>query len=894
MRIHFYIRFASKFGENLYLSFKKTPAGLKDIVPMRYLSEEYWEVEINIDNPHEPLQYKYILKNRQGEQTGENGYNRIIDFLNIKDKNTLKFYDVWNDGGDPRNAFYTAPFKNILLPATKYAEIDEIINTTHTFKIKAPLIQNNQTVCLLGSAEKLNCWNTAEPLLMQKDGDWWKVSVSLTSDVFPVAYKYGIFDTQEKKFIDYETGSNRICYQSSIDEGLVTLHDGFIQYDNKSWKGAGVSLPVFSIRTRNGLGTGEFNDLKMLADWASEAGLKLIQLLPVNDTSATFTWTDSYPYAAISAFALHPIYINIEKVAGKKYKDIATGLAAKQQELNALPQLDYEVVLLLKLSLLNDIFKEDAARYINDEGFLQFIGQNEKWLKPYAIFCYLRDTYKTPDSSKWGKNSIYKEEEIEKFFQSQSGAYEIVHFYCWLQYHLHLQLHDAVNYAHSKGVVLKGDIPIGVYRFSVDTWTAPELYNMNQQAGAPPDDFAIYGQNWGFPTYNWQEMQHNGFAWWKERFEQMSRYFDAFRIDHILGFFRIWSIPLHAVQGVMGKFEPCLPLKREEFGEKGIWFDKDRFCNPYITDAILHKVFGDRAEKIKGKFLQKSGPETYALLPEFNMQRKVRSWFLSKKKPADADKEILNGLYELTSNVILFEQETSAEPVFHFRIAMNQTSSFQFLREEMKERLWNLYNDYFYTRQDELWRKEAMKKLPGLKEATQMLVCGEDLGMVPACVPDVMQQLGLLSLEIQRMPKNPGLEFFNPADAPYLSVVTPSTHDMSTIRGWWQEDSEMTQRFYNTILKQEGTAPQDCEPRISKAIILQHLFSPAMWSIFQIQDLLGMSEELRYPDIMGERINIPENPHHYWRYRMHISLEELMKEKNFNLKLKKYVSDSGR
>ncbi|HRX95023.1 MAG TPA: 4-alpha-glucanotransferase, partial [Chitinophagaceae bacterium] len=259
----------------------------------------------------------------------------------------------------------------------------------------------------------------------------------------------------------------------------------------------------------------------------------------------------------------------------------------------------------------------------------------------------------------------------------------------------------------------------------------------------------------------------------------------------------------------------------------------------------------------------------------------------------DNDK-IISGLFDLISNVILFEEENSNGEHFHFRIAMEKTLSFKYLPQDEQEKLKALYVDYFYHRQDDFWFKEAMHKLPQLKAATNMLVCGEDLGMVPHCVPEVMQQLGLLSLEIQRMPKDPKKEFFHPNDAPYLSVITPSTHDMSTVRGWWEENRERTQSFYNHILGQWGDAPQFCESWVSRAIILQHLYSPAMWSIFQLQDIFGISDNLRRENPAEERINNPANPKNYWQYRMHITLEELIKQKEFNEELKGYVENSGR
>jgi 4-alpha-glucanotransferase len=415
---------------------------------------------------------------------------------------------------------------------------------------------------------------------------------------------------------------------------------------------------------------------------------------------------------------------------------------------------------------------------------------------------------------------------------------------------------------------------------------------MDQQAGAPPDNFAVSGQNWGFPTYNWEEMEKDGFGWWRQRFGQMSNYFDGFRIDHILGFFRIWSIPMDAVQGILGHFSPAIPVYRSEFNERNIWFDHDRYTKPFINDAVLWEVFGPDSELVKTAYLEGQGDAFYTLKDEFRTQRKVEAHFAAGPQSAANDR-IRDGLYDLIANVILLDVEGAGRG-FHFRIAMESTSSFRYLEYNTQQQLKDLYINYFFSRQDEFWRKEAMHKLPALKRATDMLVFGEDLGMVPRCVPEVMRQLGILSLEIQRMPKNPAREFFHPGEAPYLSVVTPSTHDMSTIRGWWEEDREATQRFFNREMEQWGEAPLFCEPWINKAVVLQHLHSPAMWSIFQLQDIMGMSEVFRRENPHDERINIPADPHHYWRYRMHLSIEELMKEKAFNEELKDYVTASGR
>ncbi len=899
MKLHFYLRFHTEFGQSLWISGNIDELGNDDpahALPMEYLNEELWETQVTVRRKdlQRHIRYKYLLKNKDGELIGEWGNDRVVDVFR-KELEEVQLVDTWNHAGEYENVFFSLPFKEVLLKTSSTSPQAGIgKGFTHVFKVKAPLLHKNETVCLLGSGNLLDEWATEKPLLLAKEDDWWVARVNLGNESFPVAYKYGVFDTKNKTFIRFEEGNNRLLFSDGDKRKITILHDGFIHLANNTWKGAGVAIPVFSLRSNKSFGVGEFTDIKLLVDWARKTGLKLIQLLPVNDTIATSTWMDSYPYAAISAFALHPLYINLSKVAGKKYAAKISSLKVKQQQLNSLAAVDYEEVIRYKLSILKELYELMGEECLASEDYIAFFDKNRHWLLPYAAFCYFRDKYGTSHFENWKTNGKYKKAEVEKIFNSRSAAATEMGLYCFIQYHLHLQLKDAATYAHKKGVILKGDIPIGIYRYGCDAWTSPELYHMQWQAGAPPDDFAAVGQNWGFPTYNWKKMQEDGFAWWKQRFEQMSEYFDAFRIDHILGFFRIWSIPAHAVQGIMGRFDPCLPVHINEFGENGIWFDQQRFCKPFINDDVINEIFGhELAEKVRLTYLQPNENGGYDLLPGFDTQKKVESHF-SDLDETEENERLKLGLFDLVSNVIFFEEEGSQGQHFHFRISLEKTSSFRHLIPFLQEKLRALYINYFYRRQDDFWKKEAMQKLPQLKAATNMMVCGEDLGMVPHCVPDVMKQLGILSLEIQRMPKDPQKEFFHPADAPYLSVITPSTHDMSTIRGWWEENRERTQHFYNSVLAQWGFAPVFCEPWVNRAIVIQHLYSPAMWSIFQLQDILGMSDSLRRENPNEERINNPANPKNYWQYRMHISLEELGKQKDFNEELSGYITNSGR
>lgn len=898
MRLHFFIRFHTQFGQSLTITGNSIALGAGDqskALPMDYLNDAWWHVTVEVNPALEtaPLRYQYTLHNIDGTVTMEWGNDRVID-LTANPVQDLRVLDVWNHAGEFENAFYTQPFQQTLLLPAKVAgrKAKSPEKYSHEFRVKAPLLAADEVLCLAGSGAALGNWANNDPVLGRRLDNWWVFKTELAQESFPLAYKYGVYNITTNTFVRFESGDNRLLhYHNNQHEGTI-LHDGFVQLPNNTWKGAGVAIPVFSLRSEQSFGVGEFADIALLVDWAKRTGLRVIQLLPVNDTTATHTWLDSYPYSAISAYALHPLYINLQKVAGKEQAHLTQSLETTRKELNELADFDYERVIQLKFSTLEQLYSVQYTSLFANEDYQLFFEKNRHWLVPYAVFCYLRDEYGTADFNQWTILNKYDESAVERMVNPQAPQYKKVAFHFFVQYHLHLQLTEAAHYAHQNGIILKGDIPIGIYRFSADAWQAPEQYNMDVQAGAPPDDFAVKGQNWGFPTYNWQRMKADDYSWWRSRFEQMGHYFDAFRIDHILGFFRIWSIPMHAVEGILGHFVPALPVHINELAQRGVSFEYDRFCQPYITDEVLWDLFGTNKDLFH-EYLRPEQDGTYRLRPEFATQRQVEQHFAG----AIANEEttlLRQGLYDLISNVLLIEQEGSQGLEFHCRIALDQTISFRKLDGRSQQALREIYINYFYYRQDEFWGKEAMAKLPELKQATNMLVCGEDLGMVPRCVPEVMQQLGILSLEVQRMPKQQHMEFFHPANAPYMSVVTPSTHDMSIIRGWWEEDRARTQRFYNYILGKEGYAPYFCEPWVNKAIIDQHLQSPAMWSIFQLQDLLGSSGKLRRDNPQQERINVPANPRHYWRYRMNLTLEQLLKENDFNNELQTAIELSGR
>jgi 4-alpha-glucanotransferase len=855
-------------------------------LPLEYLNDQLWQVRLAFPKPTVPdtdINYRYVLRNTDGSIIEDWGQGRVINPARLNSEEVL-IVDSWNNPGYFENAFYTEPFEEVLMRRNRTElRLPASPTVTHTFRVRAPLLTRGQTLGILGEGEILRHWNTDRPVLLgreQSDG-FFAVRLDLSQQSFPLSYKYGVYDLERKRFLRYEDGSNRTLIDTISQNKQTVVNDGFAVLPSTTWKGAGVAIPVFSLRTEAGFGVGEFGDLKLLADWCAKTGLKLIQILPVNDTTSTHTSTDSYPYAAISAFALHPLYLNLSQVAGSRHKELLAELEWERLRLNALPNVDYEAVLKAKVDFLRQIYPLEKTQTFERDDYRRFFESNRDWLVPYAAFCFLRDKYGTADFKQWPEAGTYQADAADALASEGSETFDEVAFNYFVQFHLHLQLQEATQYAHSKGVILKGDIAIGVARHGADAWQAPELFKLDTQAGAPPDAFSAKGQNWGFPTYNWPRMQETGFTWWKQRFEQMACYFDAFRIDHILGFFRIWSIPAHAVEGILGYFVPALPLHINEFSLRGIWFDRDRYTLPFITDRVLSDLFGRHVQRIKREFLVQNKSGGYSLRDEFGTQRQVERYFATLEL-SEQNAKLKQGLFDLISNVILFEVEGSQGQQYHFRLGIQTTSSFQNLDPQTRAQLEELYVDYFFRRQEEFWKQQALQKLPALKRATNMLVCGEDLGMVPACVPEVMKELGLLSLEIQRMPKALGQQFSRPAEAPYLSVVTPGSHDMSTIRGWWKEERDLIQRFYNQELGLLGVAPEEGEPWLNKRIVEQHLASPAMWSIFQMQDLLGMEERLRRDNPDEERINVPANPKNYWRYRMHLTLERLLGEKAFN------------
>ena len=766
-----------------------------------------------------------------------------------------------------KNIYETSPF-GTFFPAEKVATLRAKYQLS--FSLYAPTARPSQRLYIVGSSEALGGWNTdkAVPLAIGSYPHW-KVSFDLAKLGDEFEYK---FIVKENGNVWWEEGGNRRYY---VCGELESEHIDATFRGNFDWKGAGVAIPVFSLRTAQSQGIGDFVDLKKMGEWAVATGQKIIQILPINDTTQSFSWRDSYPYSAISIFALNPLYLSIREMGAE---------GEELDRLNSLEMCDYDAVVKLKFDFFRKEFARSGKRTLKTKAFQKFYEANKDWLDKYAVFCYLRDKKGTANFQAWGKESVYSDKLVAKYTNPEGKEYGKVAIYLWLQYHLDRQLKESVEYCRSIGVVLKGDIPIGISRDSVEAWSDARLFNMNCQAGAPPDDFSADGQNWGFPTYNWEVMAQDGYAWWKRRFEKMADYFDLYRIDHILGFFRIWEIPMESVVGLLGYFNPAMPFSYEELAQRGLPMNRERYLEPQIHWDYLEEYFGGEDWT---PYLEPKDNGYFSLKEGYRTQREILEKLGGKNEKA------LQALYGLTGEV-LFIEDPRKPGHFHPRISAQFTKSYQWLSQWEKERYNELYNDFFYRRHNDFWGALAMEKLPALVDATHMMCCGEDLGMVPDCVGPVMANLGILSLEVQRMPKNPAHKFGFTNIYPYASVCTTGSHDTSTLRGWWQEDRTITQDFYNEILWKQGPAPLVADGNICRTVVANHLAAPSILTILPLQDWLSMDENVRKEDVDSERINIPAIPNHYWRYRMHLSVEELLEKSELNSLIKGMIENSGR
>ena len=812
MKLQFNLEYQTTFGEELVLNILSEKK--QEQHKMSTLDGLHWNCELS-KTMKASVCIDYYYSVYRGDQETRHEWLTEPHRLEFAAIRGIRYtiYDHWID--IPEDSYmYSSAITECVAARKRTMSEQEEYGRTIRLKVRAPQLRGNERLALIGGGEALGNWEAKRALAMteHESNEW---VISLNADKLPQTFEFKFVALDEVVDVTplWENGINRTITLPEIELGEVVVYELTQAYfPVYPWKAAGTVIPIFSLRSEGSFGVGDFGDLKMMVDWCAKTKQRILQVLPITDTNMTHTWQDSYPYNSISIYALHPQYTDFRQLPALKDEAKRKAFETLRQELNALPQIDYERMFTAKLDYLREIFAQEWAAVQRRESFKKFFEQNKDWLVPYAAFCYFRDLYGTASFSEWPKDATLQSTQKSTF----KGKKEL-QFWYYVQYNLDAQMREAHAYARAHRVILKGDIPIGISRDGVEAWVEPKYFNLNGQAGAPPDAFSADGQNWGFPTYNWDEMLKDGCSWWVRRFRKMAEFFDAYRIDHVLGFFGIWEIPVPYKSGLMGQFSPALGLSREEIEAYGVAFNEGLFL-------VDHK----RSDR------------------------------------------------------------------WHPRIAVQYQEAYEQLSEEQKYCFNQLYNDYFYRRNNQFWYTEAMKKLPKLVQATRMLVCAEDLGMVPDCVPWVMNELRILSLEIQSMPKDPTTRFGKLSHNPYRSVDTISTHDMATLRQWWDEDEERSQTYYNTTLRRGGAAPRPLPGWLAKDIVSRHLTSPSMLCLISFQDWLSIDEKLRLPDENAERINIPANPRHYWRYRMHLTIEQLLKADELNNEISTLIVQSGR
>ena len=637
MLVKFHINYPTKFGQEIVLDIQmvneEMSSELFRATKMNYI-DGTWIAEVRT-NKISKFKYRYRISETHSVDINEAGCDRLLiipgkDYSKsggrsevekiFETEELLEVWDEWRDynGYTP---FYTKAFTDVLYRRISYKKS---FDGDLTFNVFALNLSDNITVVISGNCKTLGDWEISKSKkLNYSGGGLWSITMDKADLPEILEYKF-LFRFIDSETIQYtwEEGCNRNYVNDS--HGFTVINHNIVHIQIQTPHIAGTAIPVFSLRSTESCGIGDFGDLFKMVDFLSDTSQNILQLLPVNDTTATHTDKDSYPYNSISVFALHPLYLNLKMVGDISDNEFIENFNKEAFIVNSLSKIDYVTTERLKWSYIIKLFDMYGEELLNSSEFELFYKEHYIWLTPYSIFCHLRDRYKTANFRMWPHFSTYDYEETKAFSESDEACKSDIRICYFVQYHLYKQHSHLRDYASKKGVILKGDLPIGISRNSVEAWTEPSLFNFDMQAGAPPDDFSETGQNWGFPTYNWEVMKSDGYMWWRKRLDFMSIFFDAYRIDHILGFFRIWEIPLKFKDGLSGSFNPSYSYNQKQ-----------------LSQFNLKK---SAEEMIKFGLLIKSPRENKSYIPKINA-RKSNSYKLLDKFDKEAFDNLFNHYY---------------------------------------------------------------------------------------------------------------------------------------------------------------------------------------------------------------------------------------------------------
>ncbi len=675
----------------------------------------------------------------------------------------------------------------------------------------------------------------------------------------------------------------------------------------KNKKLTGVAVPLGALYTKDNPVIGEFPDLKPFADYCQAAGISIIQLLPVNDTG-----TQSSPYSGLSAFALHPIYIRLKDVPGfdelykndEKFKKAYDVFVANQKYTL---RYNYDAILNTKTALLKMLYDSTDEGKTGDAGeaLSKWIKANS-WVKDYAVYKNLKWNYMQASWKSWLESDRNKtKEEITALWNKKAFKKEHL-FYAWTQMVADAQFRDAVDYVKAAGLMLKGDMPILMNEDSCDAWAYPEVFNQELRAGAPADGDNPNGQNWGFPTYNWKNLKDDDYSWWKARLTNASKYYDAYRLDHILGFFRIWAIPEADLNALNGHTEPYAFIKRSELYDLGFNDDRIRWLSqPHIPTGVIEDITWnhDKAHQILAIFCDKiDGEELWRFSPTLKGNKAIEEADLTELCAPEAIGRVKKVLEDYWSNRTLIEiAKNKFVPLWTY----GKSTSWGTLNDQEKGALLNCFNE-LNEKNEKLWKKQADEIFAAITKSVKMIPCGEDLGVNIECVPKTMDAHKILGLRVVRWCRKwsePGQPYVPFSEYKPLSVTTTSVHDSSTVRQWWDEEKDSVRAFVsanpeafgikeNELMDMtQAISAQPFNAQVAQSILKASAAAASVWFIPPLQDFLYMDEKLWLDKAADERINVPGTVTEFnWTYRLPVSLEELSENAELTGKIKKISS----
>ncbi|MDR0443322.1 MAG: 4-alpha-glucanotransferase [Treponema sp.] len=644
----------------------------------------------------------------------------------------------------------------------------------------------------------------------------------------------------------------------------------------------GAAVPVGALRSKGGMGVGEFSDLAGFALLCKKMKLGLIQILPVNDTGF-----ESSPYSSLTAFGLHPLYLRIESLPEYEAADRAIKKRIKdaREKFGNAARFSHYQILKEKLEICRELFDANKTEIIKSAGkgrLSDWIGQNS-WVKQYAVYRRLKEVNNGKSWKEWPEHRTVSAQDIEKLWNDKDLREDHI-FWAWLQEALDVQFSIAAKAIADAGIILEGDLPILMNEDSCDAWAHPEIFIQELSAGAPPDMYSPDGQNWGFPIYNWENQEKDNYAWWRKRLAVAGKYYQAYRIDHVLGFFRIWASSHSDYSSSLGRFVPYAPITSGDLKKLG--FDKGRIrwiSQPHIPtgelwDALKNNWGGPKNDSEIAAAADKAFSKA---LEQLNNEE---LWLFKKKIKGEKDIDNLELhpaarkylLQKWHDRVFLEYEKGRFAPLWYFR---NARAWETFSVEEKREM--EALIEKRRVKSEKIWEAQGKRLLSVLVESSHMLPCAEDLGAVPACVPKVLSRLKILGLRVVRWFRDwdkDGQPYIPFEKYPELSVCTGAVHDSSTIREWWEKEANQGQ-FAGFI--GVPALPKTYNPGAAKMILSKIAAARSRFRVFQIQDLLHLSNKWYTENPASERVNVPGTSNEFnWTYRLPATIEEIAKDKD--------------